>query len=74
MTMCPICEKVYDESDYSSCPNCSDEIDDEHGEKYYKNCSNCGGIMYWYDGTWECSNCSNEIETDEDDNDGIVEY
>ena len=33
---------------------------------------NCGGIMYW-DGSWECSNCGEEIDSDEDDNDGIIE-
>lgn len=28
--------------------------------------------MYW-DGCWECTNCSHEIYTGEDDNDGIIE-
>ena len=37
-----------------------------------RNCPECGGIMYW-DGSWECSNCLCEINTDEDDNDGIIE-
>lgn len=74
MTMCPFCDKVYDESDYCGCPYCSGELEEEHGEKYYKKCPNCDGIMYWYDGTWECTNCSEEIESDEDDNDGIIEY
>jgi hypothetical protein len=28
--------------------------------------------MYW-DGCWECTSCTHEIHTDEDDNDGIIE-
>ena len=72
MQMCPACNKVYDESEYCGCPYCSGELE-EHGEKYFKRCPNCGGTMYW-DGTWECTNCGEEINTDEDDNDGIVEY
>ena len=36
-------------------------------------CPNCHGTMYW-DGTWECTNCGEEVCTGEDDNDGIVEY
>ena len=28
--------------------------------------------MYW-DGSWECTNCGEEIDSDEDDNDGIIE-
>lgn len=28
--------------------------------------------MYW-DGCWECTNCSHEVYTDEDDNDGVIE-
>ena len=29
-------------------------------------------VMYW-DGYWECTNCDCEINSDEDDNDGIIE-
>lgn len=36
-------------------------------------CPNCGGIMYW-DEYWYCTDCDEEINTDEDDNDGIIEY
>lgn len=72
MQMCPWCDKVYDESEYSHCPYCSGELKDEAGERLYKNCPNCGGIMYW-DGYWECTNCGEEINSDEDDNDGIIE-
>ena len=73
MQMCPYCDKVYDESEYSCCPYCSGELEEEHGERYYKDCPNCGGIMYW-DGYWYCTNCDEEIHTDEYDNDGIIEY
>ena len=72
MQMCPSCDKVYDESEYTSCPYCSGELDDDKGERYYKTCPNCDGIMYW-DGCWECTNCGHEIDSDEDDNDGTIE-
>ena len=32
MQMCPNCDKVYDESEYSKCPYCSGELEEEHGE------------------------------------------
>ncbi len=42
-------------------------------ERYFKYCPKCeDGIMYW-DGTWECTNCGYEVDSDEDDNDGIIE-
>lgn len=47
MQMCPFCDKVYDESEYSHCPYCSGELEDDISERYYKNCPNCDGIMYW---------------------------
>lgn len=73
MQMCPFCDKVYDESEYSRCPYCSGELEDYVSEEKYKDCPNCGeGIMYWND-VWECSNCGYEIDTDEDDFDGIIE-
>ena len=53
--MCPFCDKVYDESEYSRCPYCSGELEDDTSERPYKNCSDCGGIMYW-DDYWECTN------------------
>ena len=28
--MCPNCDKVYDESEYSHCPYCYDDYDNEH--------------------------------------------
>lgn len=72
MQMCPNCDRVYDESEYSRCPYCSGEIELVSEERYFKNCPNCGGIMYW-DDEWECSNCGETIDSDEDDNDGIIE-
>ena len=72
MQMCPFCDKVYDESDYSHFPYCSGEIVEDTGERPFKDCPECGGIMYW-DGCWECTNCLHEIYTDEDDNDGVIE-
>lgn len=72
MQRCPECDKVYDESEYSHCPYCSGELEDNTSEKYFKNCPNCDGIMYW-DDYWECTNCGHEIYSDEDDNDGIIE-
>ena len=65
MQMCPNCDKVYDESEYTHCPYCSGEIEPE-AEKY-KDCPECNGIMYWDGDCWSCSNCSHEIHTDEDD-------
>ena len=47
MQMCPFCDKVYDESEYSHCPYCSGEIEEDTGERPYKDCPECGGIMYW---------------------------
>lgn len=72
MQMCPWCDKVYDESEYSHCPYCSGELEEDTGERPFKKCPNCDGIMYW-DGCWECTNCGEEIDSDEDDNDGIIE-
>jgi len=73
MQMCPNCDKVYDESEYCGCPYCSGELEEEHGERYYKRCPNCDGTMYW-DDYWECTNCGEEVYTSEDDKDGIIEY
>ena len=72
MQMCPFCDRVYDESEHSSCPYCSGELACGHGEIKVKDCPNCGGIMYW-DGYWECSDCDHEIHTGEDDYDSIME-
>lgn len=72
MQMCSGCEKVYDESEYSKCPYCSGELESDNMERFFKNCPNCHGIMYW-DDYWECTNCGHEIYSDEDDNDGIIE-
>ena len=72
MQVCPNCDRVYDESEYGVCPYFSGQIEPEYEERPFKHCPNCGGIMYW-NGSWECSNCGDEIDTDEDDNDGIIE-
>ena len=29
MQMCPDCDRVYDESEYTSCPYCSGELDED---------------------------------------------
>ena len=72
MQMCPYCDNVYDESEYSGCPYCSGELEHDVSERKYKTCPNCNGIMYW-DDVWECSNCSHEIHTGEGDCDGTIE-
>lgn len=73
MQMCPNCDRVYDEEEYCKCPYCSGELECENEERYFKHCPNCGGIMYWEDDCWTCTNCDDEIYSDEDDNDGIIE-
>ena len=73
MQMCPWCDKVYDESEYSHCPYCSGELEEETGERFYKECPNCNGIMYWEGDCWACTDCGEEIYSDEDDHDGIIE-
>ena len=72
MQMCPFCDNVYDESEYSRCPYCTGELENSIKETPVKDCLECGCIMYW-DGCWECSNCTNTINTDEDDYDSILE-
>ena len=32
MQQCPFCDKVYDESEYSHCPYCSGELEDDDEE------------------------------------------
>ena len=32
MQQCPFCNKVYDESEYSHCPYCSGELEDDDDE------------------------------------------
>ena len=48
MQMCPFCDKVYDESEYSHCPYCSGEIEEDISERPYKDCPECGGIPFDY--------------------------
>ncbi|MBQ3138743.1 MAG: hypothetical protein IJB68_04415 [Ruminococcus sp.] len=71
MQMCPYCDKVYDESEYSGCPYCSGELSDDSSGEKIKNCPLCeGGVMHWEE-FWFCSNCGHEIYTGEDDYDDI---
>lgn len=72
MQMCPFCEKVYDESEYCGCPYCSGELVEYTGERPFKKCPNCDGVMEW-EGYWQCTNCGEEIYTDIDDSDGTIE-
>ena len=43
MQMCPFCDKVYDESEYSSCPYCSGELESDLNGAKFKDCPECGG-------------------------------
>lgn len=72
MQSCPWCDEVYDESEYSKCPYCSGELERDTSARPFKNCPNCGGVMYW-DDEWECTKCGETIDTDEDDCDGTIE-
>ena len=54
MQMCPFCDKVYDEYEYSHCPYCSGELDDD---EEVRPCPECGGCLHWDGDIWECSNC-----------------
>ena len=55
MQMCPNCDKVYDESEYTHCPYCSGEIEPE--TEKYKDCPECDGIMYWDGDCWSLRFC-----------------
>lgn len=65
MQMCPWCDSVYDESEYTHCPYCSGEL--EHDDDEIETCPKCGGVMHWddEDDLWLCSNCGAEIEDDD---------
>lgn len=60
MQMCPWCDKVYDESEYSHCPYCSGELEDD--DEDFRPCPECNGCMYYDDDDecWRCSNCEAE--------------
>ena len=60
MQMCPFCDKVYDESEYSHCPYCSGELQEDTSPRPFKVCPNCDGVMEW-DGCWKCLNCGEEV-------------
>lgn len=72
MQMCPFCDKVYDESEYSHCPYCSGELQEDTSPRPFKVCPNCDGVMEW-DGCWKYLNCGEEVYADEDDNGGTIE-
>ncbi len=55
MQQCPNCDNVYDESEYSHCPYCSGELDEDDEE--IRPCPECGGCLHWYGDEWVCSNC-----------------
>ena len=44
MQMCPFCDKVYDESEYSHCPYCSGELDDDDDE--VRPCPECADCIF----------------------------
>ena len=51
--MCPFCDKVYDQSEYSHFSYCSGELEDDE----VRPCPECGGCLHWDGEIWECSNC-----------------
>lgn len=73
MQMCPYCNSIYDESEFCGCPYCSGLLERKKEKLFYKKCPKCNGIMYWYDDCWGCTNCGEDIYSDEDDWDGIIE-
>lgn len=48
MQMCPNCGRVYDESEYTHCPNCrsSKRVADISDEAYVLSCPDCGKILF----------------------------
>lgn len=67
MQMCPDCDRVYDESDYSRCPYCSGELSMGTDETKSMDCPNCGRAMEWDDGWYYCTKCRYAYEDDEND-------
>ncbi len=63
MQMCPWCDSVYDESEYTRCPYCSGALERDDDDEI-ETCPKCGGVMHWddEDDLWLCSNCGAEIE------------
>ncbi len=55
MQQCPFCNKVYDKSEYSHCPYCSGELEDDDDE--VRPCPECGSCLHWDGEVWQCSNC-----------------
>ena len=52
MQMCPNCDKVYDESEYTHCPYCSGELEDD---EEVRPCPECGGCLHWDGELWEAA-------------------
>ena len=50
MQMCPWCDKVYDESEYSRCPYCHD---DDAGERINIVCDDDGEVLELTDAEYE---------------------
>lgn len=71
MQMCPDCDKMYDESEYTHCPYCSGELEEEKEIKI-KHCPQCDSYMIWDGDCWICVNCDHEDHSDEDDYDSIM--
>ena len=63
MQMCPSCDSVYDESEYTRCPYCSGELEHDDNDET-RACRECNGVMHYDDDDdcWRCSNCGTEIE------------
>ena len=60
MQMCPNCDSVYDESEYTRCPYCSGELGYDDDE--IRACPECNGVMHYddEDDCWRSSNCGAE--------------
>ena len=48
MQMCPLCDRVYDESEYSKCPYCHEDI-----ETVYIVCDDDGTVLELTDDEYE---------------------
>ena len=61
MQMCPNCDSVYDESEYTRCPYCPGELD--HDDDEIRACPECNGVMNYddEDDCWLYFNCGAEI-------------
>lgn len=64
MQMCPNCGRVYDESEYTHCPNCrsSKRVADISDEAYVLSCPDCSKIFFRepWESKWSCPRCGFE--------------